>query len=99
MFRAAIIESGSPMNTWAYQDDPNSYAIHLASAINSTITELTTKELVEFLQRVDSRALDVASTVALGVNIFSSWCGHCFHVFQFSVSTIIPKRFRSQHHT
>lgn len=72
MFRAAIIESGSPMNTWAYQDDPNSYAIHLASAINSTITELTTKELVEFLQRVDSRALDVASTVALGVNIFSS---------------------------
>nr|UUB32753.1 carboxylesterase COEA2 [Dendroctonus rhizophagus] len=65
-FRAAIIESGSPLNTWAYQDDPYSYAINLANTIDSTITELNTNELVEFLQGVDSKTIDVASTAAFG---------------------------------
>nr|WCC58185.1 carboxylesterase [Pharsalia antennata] len=62
LFRAGIAESGSALNPWGFLDDPRPYAFELASKItNETLPDNSTT-LLEFLQSVTAKEIDVAST-------------------------------------
>ncbi|XP_060524304.1 juvenile hormone esterase-like [Cylas formicarius] len=64
LFRAGIAESGSPLNTWTYLEDPLDYAFELAQTINSSIpSDLTSAQLLDFLQSVDAKAIDNAQAI------------------------------------
>lgn len=62
-FRGAIIESGSPLNTWAFRDSGLTYAVDLALSVNESLPDMTTEQLVVYLQSLEAKQIDVASTV------------------------------------
>ncbi|XP_049820599.1 venom carboxylesterase-6-like [Aethina tumida] len=61
LFRAAIMESGSALCSWAYQRYSRKYAYQLASSINNNFTaDSTSEELLKFLQRVSPQEINNA---------------------------------------
>ncbi|KAL1509695.1 hypothetical protein ABEB36_004397 [Hypothenemus hampei] len=64
MYRGAIIESGSPMNTWAFQDKPLNYAVNLINTVNNSLGDLNSTEILNFLQGLDAKTIDAASAAA-----------------------------------
>ncbi|XP_050302131.1 venom carboxylesterase-6-like isoform X2 [Anthonomus grandis grandis] len=64
LFRGAILESGSPLSPWSYQDSTiaRSYAFDLAKQINESIDLSNSSSLLkEFLLSVDGKAINSAS--------------------------------------
>ncbi|XP_018565110.1 cholinesterase 2-like [Anoplophora glabripennis] len=62
LFRAGIAESGSALNPWGFLDDPRPYAFELASKITNETLPDSSSTLLEFLQNVTAKEIDVAST-------------------------------------
>lgn len=63
LFRAAICQSGSAINQWAIQRHARSIAYQLATFIDPYFNiNSSSQELLNFLQNVDARTLDHAST-------------------------------------
>lgn len=71
-FRGAIIESGSPLNTWAFRASGLPYAIDLALSVNGSLPDMTTEQLVVYLQSLDAKQIDVASTVTTVISVLQS---------------------------
>ncbi|XP_066156575.1 esterase E4-like [Euwallacea fornicatus] len=62
LFRAAILESGSALDPWAYQRDQVEITYKIAALLNSDFeTNRNSTELLKFLQSVSGKALDEAS--------------------------------------
>lgn len=62
LFRASIAESGSALNPWAFLADPKPYALELASIIKKETLPDNSTVLLEFLQSVTAKEIDIAST-------------------------------------
>lgn len=59
LFRAAIAESGSPLNTYSFLPQPERYALQLTQAINPNISSnATSEEIRNFLMTLDGRTID-----------------------------------------
>nr|XP_023026553.1 venom carboxylesterase-6-like [Leptinotarsa decemlineata] len=68
LFRAGIAESGSALSNWGYLADPKPYGYELASKINSTKNFETNEDLLEFLQSVPAKVIDIASTKTTNID-------------------------------
>jgi carboxylesterase type B len=62
LFRGAILQSGSFLSPWAFQRKSKEIAFATAAFLNDTFqTNSDSNALLEFLQGVDAKSLDVAS--------------------------------------
>jgi hypothetical protein len=62
LFRGAILQSGSFLSPWAFERKSREIAFTTAAFINDTFqTNTDSQALLEFLQSVDAKAIDVAS--------------------------------------
>nr|WCJ12950.1 carboxylesterase [Dendroctonus armandi] len=62
LFRAAILESGSALNPWAYQRDQVEITYQTAALLNAEFeTNRNSSDLLRFLQSVPAKELDAAS--------------------------------------
>ncbi|KAJ3620299.1 hypothetical protein MTP99_004262 [Tenebrio molitor] len=62
LFRGAILQSGSFLSPWAFERNSREIAFTTAAFINDTFqTNTDSQALLEFLQSVDAKAIDVAS--------------------------------------
>ncbi|CAG9864278.1 unnamed protein product [Phyllotreta striolata] len=68
LFRGAIGESGSGISNWAYLPDPIRYPYELISLINKSIELNTSQAILDYLQTVPAKEIDVASTKTHTVN-------------------------------
>lgn len=95
-FRGAIIESGSPLNTWAFRASGLPHAVDLALSVNGSLPDMTTDELVNYLQSLNAKQIDVASTVTTTVifvlqslvTLLSSFCSMLYQFW--NQSTVVP---------
>ncbi|KAL1492311.1 hypothetical protein ABEB36_012784 [Hypothenemus hampei] len=65
LFRAAILESGSPLNIWSFLDSnlSRSYAFDLAAKINGSQDFANNSyQLLNYLQKIDAKIIDEAAT-------------------------------------
>ncbi|XP_019764024.2 juvenile hormone esterase [Dendroctonus ponderosae] len=64
LFRAAILQSGTALNPWAYQRDQEWISFRTAAYMNEKFNsseQLNSSELLEFLLGADARDIDAAS--------------------------------------
>jgi carboxylesterase type B len=62
LFRGGILQSGSFLSPWAFQRKPKEIAFATAAFLNDTFqTNTDSNALLEFLQSVDAKSIDVAS--------------------------------------
>lgn len=57
----AILQSGTPLNSWALQENAREIAFKTASDINSTFHSNNSSKVLEFLLSVDAKTIDKAS--------------------------------------
>uniref|UniRef100_A0AAR5P2E8 Carboxylesterase type B domain-containing protein n=1 Tax=Dendroctonus ponderosae TaxID=77166 RepID=A0AAR5P2E8_DENPD len=70
LFSGAILESGTPLDPWAYQRNQTKNTFKTASFIDSEFeTSTDSQRLLEVLQNVDARQIDAAGTS------FADWVG------------------------
>jgi carboxylesterase type B len=79
LFRGGILQSGSFLSPWAFQRKPKEIAFATAAFLNDTFQTNPTDSnaLLEFLQSVDAKSIDVASEkYASSVRMFGIY--YCF---------------------
>jgi hypothetical protein len=74
------LQSGSFLSIWAFQRNPKDIAFAAAAFLNDTFqTNTNSNDLLEFLQNVDAKDIDVASEqYASSVRISGTWF-FCFN--------------------